>query len=66
MPHNMAVLWPNMKQEVFLCPGWHSKAKLVFEACKFDHKSDEVLVAYTDEAHKKDESRETVELENDA
>ena len=55
-----------MKQEVFLCPGWHSKAKLVFEACKFDHKSDEVLVAYTDEAHKKDESRETVELENDA
>ena len=54
----MAVLWSNMKHEVFLCPGWHSKEKLVFEACKSDHKSDE--------AHKKDESRETMELENDA
>ena len=49
-----------------MCLGWHSKAKLVFEACKSDHKSDEVLVTYTDEAHKKDESRETVELANDA
>ena len=58
MPYNMVVLWPNMKQEVSLCPWWHSKAKLVSETCKSDHKSDE--------AHKKDESRETMELENDA
>ena len=62
----MVVMWPCMKQVVSPCPRRHNKAKLVSEVCKFDHKSDEVLVAYTDEAHKKDESRETVELENDA
>ena len=66
MLHNMAVLWLCMKQVVSLCPERHSKAKLVFEVCKSDHKSDEVPVTCTDEAHKKDESRETVELENDA
>ena len=51
-----------MKQKVSPCPRWNSKAKLVYEACKSDHKSDEVLVAYTDEAQKNDESREAVEL----
>ena len=66
MPHNMVVMWPHMKQEVSLCLGWHSKAKLVFKACKSDHKSDEVPVTYTDEAHKKDESQEAVELADDA
>ena len=62
MLHNMVVLWPNMKQKVSPCPRWNSKAKLVYEACKSDHKSDEVLVAYIDEAQKNDESREAVEL----
>ena len=62
----MVVLWPNMKHEVSPCPGWHSKAKLVSEACKFDHKSDEVLVTCTDESHKKDESREAMELADGA
>ena len=38
----------------------------MFEVCKFDHKSDEVPAACTDEAHKKDESREAVELADDA
>ena len=47
-------------------PGHHSKAKLVSEACKFDHKSDEVLVTCTDESHKKDESREAMELADGA
>ena len=45
---------------------WHSKAKLMFEACRSDHKSDESLVVYTDEVHKNDESREAVELADDA
>ena len=58
----MAVLWPNMKQKVSPCPGWHSKAKLVSEACKSNHKSNEVLVACTNDAYKKDESWEAVEL----
>ena len=62
----MAILWLNMKQEVSLCPGWHSKAKLVSKACKFDHKSDEVPEACTNEAHKKDESWEAVEPADDA
>ena len=66
MLHNMVVLWPNMKQKVSPCPGWHSKAKLVSETCKSDHKSDEVPMACIDEAHKKDESQETVELANNA
>ena len=65
MPHNMVVMWPCMKQVVSLCPGQHSKAKLVSEACKSDHKSDEVPAACTDEAHKNDKSREVVELAYD-
>ena len=36
------------------------------EAYRSDHKSDEALVAYTDEMHKKDESREAVESADDA
>ena len=55
-----------MKQVVSLCPGHHSKAKLVSEVCKSDHKSDEVPAACTDEARKKDKSREAVELAYDA
>ena len=62
----MVVPWPYMRQVVSQCPGWHSKAKLVSEACKFDHKSDEVLVTCTDESHKKDESLEAMELADGA
>ena len=62
----MVVLCTNMKYEVSLCPGWHSKAKLVSETCKSDHKSDDVPMACTDEAHKKDESQETMELADNA
>ena len=58
----MVVMWPCMKQVVSLCPGQHSKAKLVSEVCKSDHKSDEVPAACTDEVHKKDKSREALEL----
>ena len=61
----MVVLWPNMKHEVSPCPGWHSKAKLVSEACKSDHKQDDMPVAYTNEVHKKGESREAMELADD-
>ena len=58
MPHNMVVLWPNMKQEVSPCPGWHIKAKLVSEACKSDHKLNEVDM--------KNEPQEAVGLADDA
>ena len=66
MSHNMVVLWPYMKQVVSLCPGRHSKTKLMFEACRFDHKSDEVPVACTNEVHKKDESQDAMESNDDA
>ena len=62
----MAILWLNMKQEVSLCHGWHSKAKLMSEACRSDHKSSEALVVCIDEVHKNDESREAVEPAYDA
>ena len=62
----MAILWLYMKQVVSRCPEWHSKAKLVSEACKHDQKSDEALVACTVEVDMKDESQEAVALTNDA
>ena len=62
----MVVMWPCMKQVVSPCPRRHNKAKLVFEVCKFDHKSDEVPVACTNEVHKNDESRKAVEPVDDA
>ena len=62
----MVVLWPYMKQVVSRCPGWHSKAKLVSEACKFDHKSDEVPLACTAEVDMKNEPREDVGSVDDA
>ena len=46
--------------------GRHSKTKLMFEACRFDHKSDEVPVACTNEVHKKDESQDAMEPNDDA
>ena len=55
-----------MKQVVSLCPRQHSKAKLMSEACRSDHKSDEALVAFTDEVYKKDESQDAVESNDDA
>ena len=62
----MAVLWPYMKHMVSRCPGRHSKAKLMSEACRSDHKLDEAPVVCTDEVHKNDESREAVESADDA
>ena len=47
-----------MKQEVSPCPGWHIKAKLVSEACKSDHKLNEVDM--------KNEPQEAVGLADDA
>ena len=55
MPHNMAVLWPYMKQVVSRCPGRHSKAMLMSEACKLDHKFDEEPVAHIFEVDMKGE-----------
>ena len=46
-----------MKQKVSLCPMQHSKAMLVWEASRSDHKTEEVLVAYTVEDDKKGESQ---------
>ena len=62
----MATPWPYMRQVVSQCPGWHNKAKPKSVACKSDHKSDEVPVACTDEVDMKNESREAVELADDA
>ena len=55
-----------MKQVVSRCPGWHSKAKLMSEACRSNHKLDEAPVVCTDEVHKNDESREAVKPAYDA
>ena len=57
MSYSMDGLWQNMKHEVSRCPAWQSKAILVYEACKPDHRSDEALVTYTAEVHKKNESQ---------
>ena len=51
--HSMVALWQNMKQEVSLCPAWHNETVLMWKACRSDCKSDEALVAYTIEVHKK-------------
>ena len=54
----MVVLWPCTRQVISRCPRWHNKAKPKSVACRTDHKSDEVPVAYTAEMDMKDESRE--------
>ena len=45
--HNMAALWQNMKQEASLCSVQLGKAVLMQEACRPNHMTDEVPVAYT-------------------
>ena len=62
----MAVLWLCWKPGVSQCPAWHNKAKPKSVACRSDHKPNEVLEVGTVEVDKKDESREAVELADDA
>ena len=62
----MVVLWPYMKQVVSRFPGWHSKAKLVSDACKSDHKSDEVPVACTAKVDMKNKPQEYIGPADDA
>ena len=52
----VAALEHDIKQEVSLCPARHNEVVLGWVACKSDHKTDEVLMAYTAEVHKKGES----------
>ena len=57
MLHSMVALWQNMKQEVSLCLVRHGKAVLIWEACRPDHTTVKVLVAYTVEDDTKSESQ---------
>ena len=52
----VATLEHDIKQEVFLCLAQHNEVVLRWVACKSDHKTDEVLMAYIAEVHKKGES----------
>ena len=54
-----------MKQEVSLCLGRHSKAVTIWVACRSDHKSDKVSMAYTAEMDMNDESQKVVEQADD-
>ena len=56
----MATLWLCRRPRVSQCPGRHNKAKPKSAAHKTDHKPDEVLVACTDEVHRKNEARKAV------
>ena len=56
MLHSTTILWQNMKNEASLCPVRSGKVVLMWEACRLDHMTDKVLVAYTTEVHKKNES----------
>ena len=52
----MAALWQNMKQEASLCFVRRGKAVLMWEACRPNHMTVKVLVAYTTEDDTKGES----------
>ena len=56
MLHSMAALWQNMKQEASLCFMRRGKAVLMWKACRLDHMTVKVLVAYTTEDDTKGES----------
>ena len=57
MLHSMAVLEHGMKLEVSLCPVQHTMTILVWEMGKYDHTTEEVLVAYSNEVNKKGKSQ---------
>ena len=57
MLHSMAALWQNMKQEASLCFMRRGKAMLMWKACRPDHMTVKVLVAYTTEDDTKGESQ---------
>ena len=61
----MVVLQLCRKLGVSQCLKWHNKAKSKPVARRTDHKSDEVLVTYTAEVNKNDESRETTRPTDD-
>ena len=62
----MAVLWLCRKLGVSRCPVWHNKAKPKSVAHRSDHKSGEVPKACIAEVDKRDKSRGTVELADNA
>ena len=62
----MDALWLCRKLEVSRCPVWHNKTKPKFVAHRSDHKPGEVPEVCTAEVDRKDESRGTVGLVDNA
>ena len=66
MLHNMAILEQDMRLEASLCLVQHNTTILVWEMGKFDHTTEEMLMAYTSEVNKKGKSQQAVELTDEA